>query len=269
MNRKILLLTLILSLTTLIAFAKTTITCSGSTTVLPIAQATAEAFMDGHPDINISIRGGGSGVGIAALINGTIDIACSSRPMKSKEITQAKSKGIEPIPYAIALDGIAVVVHPSNSISNLTIKQLKDIYTGKIKNWNELGGPNLPIVVISRDVSSGTFEVFNEKVMAGAKVSSSAQLLASNNAVTTTVSTTPGAIGYAGLGFVSSKVKSVAIEKIIPSEQTVKDGTYKLARKLYMYTNGKAKGAVSQYIAFIQSSQGQKIVEKQGFISLN
>lgn len=268
MKNKVFMIILTLVLITFTALAKTTVTCSGSTTVLPIAQATAEAFMNALPEINISIRGGGSGVGIAALMNGTVDIANSSRPMKAKEITQAKSKGIQPVAYAIALDGIAVIVHSSNPITNLSIKQLRDIYSGKISNWNELGGPNLPIVVISRDVSSGTFEVFNEKVMAGAKVISSAQLLASNNAVATTVSTTPGAIGYAGLGFLSNKVKAVTIENVIPSEKTVKDSTYKLARKLYMYTNGKAKGAVNDYIAFIQSDAGQKIVQEQGFITL-
>jgi len=268
MKNKLLLLVAILTLTTITVNAKSKVTCAGSTTVLPIAQATAEAFMDAHPDINISIRGGGSGVGIAALLNNSVDIALSSRPMKSKEISQAKAKGINPIPYAIALDGIAVIVHPSNSISNITISQIRDIYTGKIKNWKELGGPNLPIVVISRDVSSGTFEVFNEKVMAGAKVSSSAQLLASNNAVTNTVADTPGAIGYAGVGFISNKVKALVVEKVLPSEKTVQDGTYILSRKLYMYTNGKATGAVGSYIAFIQSPQGQKIVKEQGFIPL-
>lgn len=245
-----------------------TVTCSGSTTVLPIAQATAEAFMDKHPDVNISIRGGGSGVGIAALMNGTVQIASSSRPIKSKELTQAKSKGVNPTAYAVALDGIAIVVHPSNTVKNLTIAQIKDIYTGKIKNWSAVGGPKQPIVVISRDVASGTFEVFNEKALSGNKVDSSAQLLASNNAVASSVGSTPGAIGYIGLGYVTSTVRVVPVENITPTAKTVKDNSYRLARKLYMYTNGKAAGDAASFIAFIQSDAGQKIVEAQGFISI-
>lgn len=246
-----------------------TVTCSGSTTVLPIAQAAAEAYMDKHPNINISVRGGGSGVGIAALQNGTVQIANSSRMIKSKEMTQAKSKGINPVGYAVANDGIAMLVHPSNGVKNLTLKQIQDIYTGKIKNWNQAGGNNTPIVIVSRDVASGTFEVFNEKALKGSKVDASAQMLASNNAIVTTVSTTPGAIGYAGLGYVNDTVKVLTVANIIPSEKTVKDGSYPLARKLYMYTNGKASGEIGKFIGFIQGVEGQKIVEKQGFISLN
>ncbi|MCB5247496.1 MAG: PstS family phosphate ABC transporter substrate-binding protein [Candidatus Cloacimonetes bacterium] len=262
-------LILILALGLTSAFAKTrSITCSGSTTVLPIAQATAEAFMDKHPDVNISIRGGGSGVGVAALQNGTVQIANSSRPMKSKEISQAKSKGINPTPYAIALDGIAIVVHDSNPVKNLSIAQIRDIYTGKIKNWKEVGGPNLPIVAISRDVASGTFEVFNEKALSGSKVTASAQLLASNNAVASAVGSTPGGIGYIGLGYLTGQIKVVSANGVTPSVKTVQEGSYPLSRKLYMYTNGKAKGDVNSYIAFIQSEEGQKIVEAQGFIAL-
>ena len=250
------------------AVTKNQITCTGSTTVLPIAQATAEVFMNSHPDINISIRGGGSGVGVAALQNGTTDICNSSRPMKSKEISAAKAKGINPVAYTIANDAISIIVHSSNPLNDISIQQIKDIYTGKIKNWKVLGGPNLPIVVISRDVSSGTYEVFNEKVLASAKVEGSAQLLASNNAVLSAVSNTPGAIGYVGLGYVNESVKLISVNKIIPSETTVKNGSYMLSRKLYMYTNGKAKGEVANYLGFIQSERGQQIVQEQGFINI-
>lgn len=269
MKKSILIIALILCLGLAPSFAKTRkLTCSGSTTVLPIAQATAEAYMDKHPDINISIRGGGSGVGIASLQNGAVQIANSSRPMKSKEITQAKARGINPTPYAIALDGIAIVVHKGNSVKNLSIAQIRDIYTGKIKNWKEVGGPSLPIVVISRDVASGTFEVFNEKALGGQKVVSSAQLLASNNAVATTVGSTPGGIGYIGLGYMTGELRAITVNGITASVKTVQEGSYPLSRKLYMYTNGKAKGDVNSYIAFIQSDEGQKIVEEQGFIAL-
>lgn len=250
-------------------FAQNTITCSGSTTVLPIAQAAAEAFMDKYPSMNVSVRGGGSGVGIAALQNGTVQIANSSRRIKSKELSQSKSKGINPTGYAIANDGIAVIVHKNNPVKDLTVKQIQDIYTGKIKNWSQLGGANSPIVIISRDVASGTFEVFNDKALKGAKVDASAQMLASNNAIVTTVRTTPGAIGYVGLGYVSADVKIVTVNKVIPSEKSVKDASYPLSRKLYMYTNGKATGNIAQFLGFIQGAEGQKIVESQGFIPLN
>ena len=265
----IIILTLVLSFAALSLAAKgKQITCSGSTTVLPIAQAAAEAYMDTHPDLNISVRGGGSGVGVAALQNGTVQIANSSRPIKSKEISACKAKGVDPRAYVIANDAIAIVVHKGNAVQNLSIKQIKDIYTGKITNWKQVGGPSLPIVVVSRDVASGTFEVFNEKALGGAKVAASAQLLASNNAVVTAVSTTPGAIGYAGLGYITDGINVVKVENVTPSETTAKNGTYKLARKLYMYTNGKAKGDVGNFIGWLQSPAGQEIVKQQGFISL-
>lgn len=248
---------------------KNQITSSGSTTVLPVAQAAAEAYMDKNPGINISVRGGGSGVGVAALQNGTVDIANSSRPMKSKEISSCKAKGINPVAYAVANDGIAMVVHSSNPVKNLTVAQIRDIYTAKIKNWNQVGGPNMPIVIISRDVASGTFEVFNDKALKGAKVDSGAQMLASNNAIITTVASTPGAIGYAGLGYINENVRVVTVENIMPTEATVKNASYPLSRQLYMYTNGSAKGELGKFIAFIQSAEGQALVKKQGFITLN
>jgi len=248
---------------------KNQITCSGSTTVLPVAQAAAEAYMDKNPSINISVRGGGSGVGVAALQNGTVDIANSSRPMKSKEISACKSKGINPVAYAVANDAIAIVVHKSNKVKNLTVKQIRDIYTGRIKNWNQVGGANLPIVIVSRDVASGTFEVFNEKALKGDKVDGGAQMLASNNAIVTTVSSTLGAIGYAGLGYINDGVNVVTVDNVMPSEITAKNASYPLSRKLYMYTNGNAKGEVGRFISFIQSAEGQALVKKQGFITLN
>ncbi len=268
MKYTLIILSLILIATSpLIAAKKNQLTLTGSTTVLPIAQAAAEAFMDKY-DVNVSVRGGGSGVGVAALMNKTVDIANSSRPMKAKEITIAKSSGVNPTAYAIANDGITIVVNTKNTVKNLTIKDLKGIYTGKITNWNQIGGLNMPITVISRDVSSGTFEVFNEKVLSGSKVIDSAMMLASNNAVASTVGDTPGAIGYIGLGYVTEKTKIVNVENCIPSIQTIKSGEYKLSRKLYMYTNGPAKGNTAGYLNFIFSPEGQKIVEEQGFISV-
>ncbi len=248
------------------AFAKKTLTLTGSTTVLPIAQLCAEKFMEQHPDVDISVRGGGSGVGIAALIDGTCDIAMASRPMKTKELKSARSKGINPVATVIARDGIAIIVHPSNPLSEITMAQLRDIYTGKISNWKDVGGKSGRIVVISRDVASGTFEVFKKLVLKGAKTRADALMLASNKAVATTVEKTPGAIGYVGLGYVSSKVKALTVDGVKPTKKTVASGEYKLSRPLYFYTDGKPKGLAKEFIDFVLNPEGQKIVEEAGFV---
>jgi len=249
-----------------ILYADSNITICGSTTVLPVATRAAEEFMDMHEDVSISIRGGGSGVGIAALIDGRIDIADASRPIKTKELKVARERGINPVANVIANDGIAVVVHPNNTVTELDITAVKAIYTGEIANWKELGGPSMPIVVVSRDVASGTFEVFKKLVLRGAKVKDGALMLASNKAVATTVAQTPGAIGYIGLGFLSEDVKALKIEGVTPSPETVKSEEYKLARPLFMYTNGKPKGLVKNFINFILSPQGQAIVKEVGYV---
>jgi len=247
---------------------KKRIVIQGSTTVLPIAQKCAEVFMQKHPQANISVRGGGSGTGIAALIDGICDIADSSRPMKDKEIKKALEKGVNPVAHVIAMDGIAVIVHPSNPVNELTLTQLKDIYTGKISNWSELGGKNQKIVVISRDVASGTFECFKKLVLKKERVRPDALLQASNAAVLSVVKRTEGAIGYVGLGYLSSEVKALKIEGVFPSEDTVLKGTYPISRPLFMYTNGKPKGLVKDFIDFVLSKEGQKIVKEQGFVPL-
>lgn len=248
--------------------AKKTITMSGSTTVLPIAQKAAEAFMDINPKVNISVRGGGSGVGIASLISKTVDIGNSSRPIKTKELATARQKGVNPVGHIIALDGLAVVVHTQNKLNEISLKTLKDIYTGKISNWKVLGGPNQPIVVVSRDVASGTFEVFKEKVLGGDKTKEDALMLASNKAVATTVQETPGAIGYVGIGYLSEGVKVLKVDGVMPSNETVINGKYELARPLYMYTNGAPKGIVKDFIDFILSTNGQKLVSETGYVPL-
>ncbi len=245
----------------------------GSTTVLPIAQPTAEEYMDLAdmgllPEADITVRGGGSGVGIAALIDGTIDIADASRAIKSEEIEEAKAKGIEPFATVIAKDGICVIIHPSNSVKGLSLEDLKAIYTGQISEWSKVGGEAKPIVVISRDTASGTFETFNELALKEEKARDDALMLASNQAVATTVAKTPGAIGYVGLGYLSDKVKALEIDGVEPSEKTVVSGEYKLSRPLFMYTNGKPKGLAKKFIDFVLSLAGQRIVEDVGFVPL-
>jgi phosphate transport system substrate-binding protein len=244
------------------------ITIKGSTTVLPIAQATAEAFMNKNPGVTISVQGGGSSVGIASLLDGTTDIGDASRPIKEAELQKAVSRGIKPKANVVAMDGIAVIVNPSNNVTGLTLQQIKDIYTGKISNWSALGGNAGKIVVISRDSSSGTFEAFTEKALHGEKTRSDALLQASNQAVAQTVSTTPGGIGYVGLGFISPKVKALTVEEIECSKQTVLLGKYPIARPLFMYTNGEPKGVLKAYIDFVLSREGQQIVEEQGYVGL-
>ncbi len=244
------------------------LTIKGSTTVLPIAQACAEVYMDDNPGVNISVQGGGSGVGIASLIDGTCDIADASRSIKDKELDKAVSNGREPKAHVVAMDGIAVIVHPSNSISAMKKSEIKAIYTGGISMWSSAGGSGGKIVVISRDSASGTFETFNNLALDKAKVRPDALLEASNQAVAMTVARTPGAIGYVGLGYVSSKVKAVSVNGVMPSKETVLSGKYMLARPLFMYTDGKPTGVVKDFIDFVLSSQGQKIAEENGYIGL-
>lgn len=246
------------------ALAKSDITIKGSTTVLPIAQACAEAYMDENPDVNISVQGGGSGVGIASIIDGTTDIGDASRPIKDKELDKAASNGVKPKAHVVAMDGIAVVVHPSNPISALEKSRIKDIYTGKVSKWSD----GSAIVVISRDSASGTFEAFNKLALDKAKVRPDALLQASNRAVATTVGKTPGAIGYIGLGYLTNEVKAITVDGIMVSKETVLSDEYPLSRPLFMYTNGTPSGAIKDFIDFVKSEEGQAIAEKNGYVGL-
>ncbi len=266
-NKWCLLIILISGLAGVNAFAGT-VTVKGSTTVLPIAQACAEEFMNENTGTDISVQGGGSGAGIAALLDATTDIADASRPIKDEELNKAVSRGIIPRAHVVARDGIAVIVNLSNSIAGLTQGELKDIYTGKISSWSSLGGGSDKIVVISRDSASGTFETFNELALDKAKVRPDALLQASNNAVVSAVAKTPGAIGYVGLGYVTPQVKAVPIDGVKPTKETVLSGQYSLSRSLFMYTNGEPQGETRAFIDFVLSATGQKIAEENGYIGL-
>ncbi|HOO47076.1 MAG TPA: PstS family phosphate ABC transporter substrate-binding protein [Deltaproteobacteria bacterium] len=245
------------------------LTIKGSTTVLPIAQITAEVFMEQNQGINISVQGGGSGVGIASLIDGTTDIADASRKIKDKEIDIAKAAGVDPYENVIAMDGIAVVVHPKNPISSLTREQIKSIYTGNISDWSEVGARSGRIIVISRDSSSGTFETFEELALDKEKVRPDALTTASNQAVAQTVAQTPGAIGYIGLGYLSGKVKDIKVDNVKCTRKDIISGKYCLSRPLFMYTNGAPAGNAKRFIDFVLSDEGQKMVEEEGFVGLN
>jgi phosphate transport system substrate-binding protein len=250
------------------ALAAENLVVNGSTTVLPIGQATAEAFMKKNPNVNISISGGGSGNGIKALIDKTTQVAMSSREMKKEEIKLAKSKGVSPVEHKVAIDALAPVVHPSNPVANLTIEQLSLIYQGKIRNWKEVGGKDMQIVVISRDTSSGTYESWQEKILHREKVTPRAQMQASSGAIVQTVSKNRYAIGYIGIGYLNQSVKALTVNGVVANDANVLKGTYPIARPLYYYTNGQPKDVVAEYVKFVSSPEGQKIVKKEGFVPI-
>lgn len=257
-----------LFLSTDLTAAEQSLTIEGSTTVGPIADAFAEVFKGNNPALSITVNKTGSGNGAAALIDNRCDIAIMSRFMKDKEFEKAVSNGVFPVAHVVAMDGVCVVVHPSNPIKELTTEHVRDIYTGKINNWSELGGPDMPIVIISRDTSSGTYETFHNLVMNKQQMDSKVEYVNSNPQAHARVKTTAGAIGYVGIGFLDDKVKALKIDGVMPSRQTVAGGTYPVARPLFMFTNGYPKlGSVThQFVSFYLTETGQEIVESKGFV---
>ncbi len=240
----------------------------GSTTVLPIAQKAAEVFMNQNPGADISVRGGGSGVGIASIIDGTCDIADASRAIKPSELEKAAKKGRDLKAHVIAMDGISHIVHPANPVTGLTREQIKQIYTTRVKNWAEIGGPDLRIVVISRDSASGTFEAFSELVLNKKKVRPDAIMQASNQGIASIVARTPGAIGYVGLGYVTDAVKAIAVDGVMPDRNSVLRNKYLISRPLFMYTVGVPQGTIKKFIDFLKGPEGQKLVGEEGFVPL-
>ena len=253
----------------------------GSDTIVNLALAWAEAYQNSHPNIRISVTGGGSGTGIAALINNTVDIANASRQIKDEEINNANQNGVEPLEFVIARDAIAVIVNKTNPIERLTLQQVSDIYSGRIHNWLEVGGEDRPIVKLSRETNSGTHVYFLEQVLRlGEKendtlFSPDTLLLPSSEGIMSEVRQNPNAIGYDGLGYVTDEVKVIAIAKtpdsryILPSVATVNNGEYPIARDLYMYTNGEPTGEVAVYLDWIiNSEEAQKIVSDLGFVPI-
>jgi len=240
----------------------------GSTTVLPIAQKAAEVFMKKNPDVKLYVSGSGSGTGIKALIDGTTNIATSSREAKEKEIADGKTKGINLTAHKIALDGIVPIVHPTMKIESITPEQLRNIYNGNIKTWKELGGPDRPISVVSRDTSSGTYEVWEEKILKGDKVKPDALLVASNGQAVQTVAENKYAIGYIGIGYVDKSIKAIKVNGKAASEKSIRDSSWPIARPLFMYTNGTPKGKIAKFIGFMLSKEGQKVVNEVKYVSI-
>jgi len=257
-----------------------TIENKGSDTLVNVALAWAEQYMQEHPKVRISVTGGGSGTGIAALINGTADIANASREMKSEEVKAAQANGITPVEFVVARDAIAVVVNPSNPVRALNLQQISDIYTGKITNWREVGGDDRPIVLLSRESNSGTYVYVLENVIRMGDPKSKllftpdTLLMPSSEGISTEVRQNPNAIGYDGLGYVTPDQKVLAVARdasspyVLPSVANVNNGTYPISRPLYMYTIGEPSGQVKAYLDWVLGP-GQKLVSKLGFVPLH
>ena len=252
----------------------------GSDTLVNLALAWAEAYMTLRPEVRISVTGGGSGTGIAAMINGTVDIANASRQMKTVEADAARKNGFDPVEHVVARDAIAVVVHLDNPVEGLTLQQISDIYTNQISTWREVGGEDRPIVLLSRESNSGTYVYFLENVIRmGDKESEllfspDTLLMPSSEGISAEVRQNPNAIGYDGLGYVTDdqKMLGIAVDDggayVLPSVPTVNDGSYPISRPLFMYTAGEPEGIIREYLEFIWA-EGQAMVLELGFVPLD
>jgi len=255
---------------------------TGSDTMLNLALAWAEAYRDVAPDVAVVVTGGGSGTGIAGLLNGTVDIANASRALKAEEIASAGAVGREPLEHQVAIDALAVIVHRRNPVSALTIPQLADIFTGRVRNWRELGGLDGPIVPVSRETNSGTHVYFLERVVRGGDdgnrdiLAPHALLMPSSVGITSEVRRNPNAIGYDGLGYVSPEherilaiAQTAAGPFVMPSSATASDGTYPLSRPLFMEADRHPPAAVAAYLAWIVGPEGQALVDDLGFVPIH
>jgi phosphate transport system substrate-binding protein len=260
--------------------ASSTIQNKGSDTIVNLALAWAEQYQLLEPNVSIAVTGGGSGTGIAALINGTVDIANASRQIKTEELEEAQVNGFEPVEFVVARDAIAVIVHPSNPVNELTLQQISDIYSGKITNWQEVGGEDRPIVLLSRETNSGTHVYFLEEVIRLGQsdnktlFSQDTLLLPSSEGIGVEVRQNPNAIGYDGLGYVTSDMKTIAVSLepgqpyYPPTVETVNTGEYPIARDLYMYTAGEPQGQVKTYLEWILGPAAQQTVLDLGFVPI-
>lgn len=252
--------------------AKQTLTVKGSDTMVQLAQSWADEFMKANKNISVTVTGGGSNNGIAALVSKGTDIANASRQMKPEEMEAAKKNQVDAKEFVVAQDALSIIVNPENPISELTLAQLKDIYMGKITNWKELGGSDSKIVANGRESSSGTYTFFMEHVLNKEPFATGVLASPATNQIVDNVSQDKGGIGYVGLGYVNDKVKAVPIKKDAAAKPvhgevaTVLDGSYCLSRPLYEYTVGEPTGAVKAWLDWINGPEGQKIVEKLGYV---
>jgi phosphate transport system substrate-binding protein len=242
----------------------------GSTTVGPIAEAFAEYFLASQPGVEITVKKTGSGDGATALIDGRCQIAAMSRFMKDKEFEQAVAKGVFPVAHAIAMDGVCIIVHPSNPVKALTSPEIRAIYQGRVRNWKEVGGADVQIVRISRDTSSGTYETFHNLLMNKEKLADDVEYVNSNPQAHARVKTTPGAIAYVGLGFLDESVKALDVDGVRPDRDTIASGRYPVTRPLFLFTNGYPElgSLVHAFCCFFLTERGQEIIEAKGFVPL-
>ena len=270
------------SLSAAVFAQRTVVDVKGSDTMVMLTQALAEAYQKANANNFVTVSGGGSGVGIAALLNKSIDIATSSRPMTAAELETAKKNGVAAKEVKVALDGVCIIIHKSNGVKNLTTQQLADIYTGKITNWKQVGGKDLKIVALSRDKSSGTYAFMLEHILRGGnskgteEYAKSVLMLASSNAIATEVAKNKAAIGYVGLGYADlKKHNEIAIaakgstKYILPSAKTILDNSYPISRPLFFYLKENNNAAANKFVDYVLSAAGQKIVEAQEFVPIN
>jgi phosphate transport system substrate-binding protein len=248
--------------------AQEKITVKGSDTMVILSQRWAERYMSAHSNVSIQVTGGGSGTGISALINGTTDICNSSRPMKQSEIKKLKERfGTLGVEIPCAKDGITIYLNGSNSVTNLTIDQLKQIYTGKITNWKQVGGKDSKIIMYSRENNSGTYVYFKDNVLSGQDYAPSCQNLPGTAAVVNAVSKDVNGIGYGGHGY-SKGVKMCKVNGIDPTKENIGNGKYPISRSLYLYLRNRPSGAIKQFIDWALSAEGQKVVSEVGYFPL-
>jgi phosphate transport system substrate-binding protein len=253
--------------------AKTQITIKGSDTQLPLTQKEAEEYMKQHPEASISVVGGGSGVGISALMDGTTDIAMSSRDLKTQEKLDLKGKNKDIKTVITSYDALAVIVNPKNKVDKLSREQIEGIFTGAITNWKEVGGADMKISVYSRESSSGTYEFFKEHVMSKKNYAANVLSMPATGAIIQSVSQTEGAIGYVGIAYAKEgsgvKTLSVSYDKkpfVAPSIASAKDKSYPIARELYFFYDASVENKVKDFVDFVLSDTGQKIVEEVGYV---
>jgi len=259
------------------AQAQGALSVKGSDTMVNMSQAWAQAYMKAKPGRIVTVTGGGSTTGIAALINGSCEVANASRKMKGSELEKAKLRGFVPFETPVARDGLAIIVHPSNPLTRISMEQLKGIYSGAIKNWSQVGGGSGPIITVGRDSSSGTYGFFQDTVIGiGKPYRSDMQTTPSTNTICQTVAQDANAIGYVGIAYArayAGRVKVLPVSKgkgeaVEPTEENVRSGKYPLWRYLYVYTRGKPAGAAKDFIDWIRGAEGQAVAEKVGYYSL-
>jgi len=269
---------LLLSISAFAAAGKNSIQIKGSDTMVNLAQAWAEKYMEENSGDFVAVTGGGSGTGLSSLLSGTCSIAMSSRNIKDKEITLAKQKGINPFEIKVALDGLAVVVNPANPVSKLTIDQLAGIFTGRISNWKEVGGKDERIVILSREVNSGTHVYFKEHVLRKndpndkAEFAPGALMLSSSQAIADEAMGNSAVIGYYGMGYISDKQKAISVAKddkseyVYPTIDNVVSGKYPISRPLFFYTDGQPQDLIKKFVDYTLSKEGQQIVVQTDFV---